>query len=167
MLSVVISGPRNGKVKNDIEDKVLDVSYFCMRQLNILRFNGLVHVKIWNDLKGAAGYCTAERVMINNRNEWEVVIDVVYDKECMAEFISTLCHEFVHVKQYLRKELSEYGHRWKGKPMKDDKSDPWGFKLPHEKEAYRREKVLFNRVAKNADLKWVKQYNMVYDRGII
>ena len=85
MLSVVISGPRNGKVKNDIEDKVLDVSYFCMRQLNILRFNGSVHVKIWNDLKGAAGYCAAERVTINNRNEWEVVIDVVYDKECMAE----------------------------------------------------------------------------------
>jgi hypothetical protein len=165
MMSVVISGPRNGKVKNDIQDKVLDVSYFCMRQLNILRFNGWVHVKIWNDLKGASGYCAAERVTINNRNEWEVVIDVVYDKECMAEFISTLCHEFIHAKQYLRKELSECGTKWKGVPLKDDKKDPWGFKLPHEKEAYKKERIIFKRIKKGNDLKWVNNYDMIFDRG--
>lgn len=168
MLSVVVTGPRGGKVSPILEDRLLDVSYVCMRELNICRFNGVVYIKIFKDLGGASGFCMVDRVQTKeNRNEWEVVIELVYNSEEMVETISTLCHEFVHAKQFLRKELSEYGHRWKGKLMKDDKSDPWGIKLPHEKEAYRREKVIFNRVAKNADLKWVKQYNMVYDRGII
>jgi hypothetical protein len=55
----------------------------------------------------------------------------------------------VHVKQFLRKELSLDGMHWKGEEMKklDDPFEP-----PSEIEAYAREKVLFQ---KCVDLKLV------------
>ena len=55
----------------------------------------------------------------------------------------------VHVKQYLRKELSEDGMKWLGKQMPSSKNP---LEDPHEEEAYRLEEVLFQ---KCVDLKLV------------
>lgn len=168
MLNVVVTGPRGGRVDAKVADVLLDISYVCITELNIGRFNGVVYIRLFNTLDGADGYCAAERVRTSdNRNEWDVSIDLVHHKDDMAGTFSTLCHEFVHAKQFLRKELSECGNYWKGTFMKDRKGDPWGINLPHEKEAYHQEKVLLKRTAKSVGFKWAKKYNMVYDRGII
>jgi hypothetical protein len=52
----------------------------------------------------------------------------------LKEFITTLCHEMVHVKQYYRKEMDGVTMRWKKGVVKKDTGY---YDLPWEKEAYR------------------------------
>ena len=63
--------------------------------------------------------------------------------------VETLCHEMVHVKQFLRKELNATGMLWKGQPNPNT-GNP--LEEPHEVEAYELEKVLYQ---KCVDLKLV------------
>ena len=85
--------------------------------------------------KGAYGYC----LMGDNNREFEIEIDKnlrIYD------FVSTLCHELTHLKQYARNEMRQldYGRvRWKKVIFSEDVSyddSPW------EKEAFKVEKKL-------------------------
>lgn len=59
------------------------------------------------------------------------------------EMMQTLAHEMVHVKQYLRGELDSSGnkYKWKGR-----NADGWQYdNQPWEKEAYGREKALYEK----------------------
>ena len=54
--------------------------------------------------------------------------------------IETICHECVHIKQYLRKELTDVSvdtQRWKGKLVNTKEIEYYD--LPWEKEAYKME----------------------------
>ena len=75
----------------------------------------------------AVGWCMEEDT---NR---EFTIDV-HNKLTLRDFVTTICHEMVHVKQYARNEMSCYGGKWKKKKIADDTAY---YDLPWEKEAYR------------------------------
>jgi hypothetical protein len=84
----------------------------------------------------AVGYCN----MGDNNREFEI--------ECsknltLKDFVTTLCHEMVHVKQYARNEMSDAGYRWKKKHIND--KTPY-FDLPWEKEAYKMQDKLAKKV---------------------
>lgn len=55
------------------------------------------------------------------------------------DIMLTLAHEFVHVKQYMRKQLSGYKHTWNGKKAYNYQYDnePW------EREAYGKQEELY------------------------
>jgi len=75
----------------------------------------------------AVGWCMQEDT---NR---EFTIDV-HNKLTLKDFVTTICHEMVHVKQYARKETCGYGKKWKGKKVNPKTCY---YDLPWEKEAYR------------------------------
>lgn len=108
---------------------------WCINKL-LSRYRTLdVTVKLTNcfNTHGAYGYCLS----ITDR-EFEIEVDKTLS---LREFIETLCHEMVHVKQYAKgemKELSSGQIRWKKKVFGDIAYD----KAPWEKEAFRLEKSL-------------------------
>jgi hypothetical protein len=75
----------------------------------------------------AVGWC-----MMEDTNK-EFTIEVSKDLT-LKDFVTTICHEMVHVKQYYRKETCGYGEVWKGRKI-DPKTAYYD--LPWEKEAYR------------------------------
>jgi len=85
--------------------------------------------------KGAYGYCMEGE---NNR-EFEIEVD---KNLRLYDFVSTLCHELTHLKQYARgemKQLDDGRIRWKKVIYSENTSyddSPW------EKEAFRVEKQL-------------------------
>jgi hypothetical protein len=112
------------KYQRDIAQKVvyamIDTLMPRMRTLDI-------EVKIRKISGDAVGYCMQEDT---NRM---FTIDVQKDLS-LRDFITTICHEMVHVKQYARNEMDCYGKKWKTKVI----SDKVGYyDLPWEKEAYR------------------------------
>ena len=64
------------------------------------------------------------------------------------ELIETICHEAIHIKQYIRKELKESKWSnvqiWKGKPVFTDSLDYYD--LPWEIEAYNMEEDIVKRI---------------------
>jgi len=78
----------------------------------------------------AVGYC----MMQDNRREYE--IEVSKDLS-IKDFVMTLCHEMVHVKQYVRNEMDDWNGlavaRWKNKTVMPGTNY---YELPWEKEAY-------------------------------
>ena len=112
------------KYQRDIAQKVvyamIDTLMPRMRTLDI-------EVKIRKISGDAVGYCMQEDT---NRM---FTIDVQKDLS-LRDFITTICHEMVHVKQYARNEMSCYGGKWKKKKISDDTAY---YDLPWEKEAYR------------------------------
>lgn len=67
------------------------------------------------------------------------------------ELITTVCHETVHIKQYLRKECRDIAvdrKKWKG--VEYDLNETNYYDLPWEQEAYFLQMILADKVIKNA-----------------
>ena len=103
-----------------------DVVNYCIEQL-MPRMKTLdICIQVEEDLD-IFGYCLA----VDKR---EFVIDVKRDLSAI-EFIETLCHEMVHVKQYAKGELAINGKmEYK---TQEEYENVW-----YEKEAYEKEKIL-------------------------
>jgi len=84
------------------------------------------------------GYCN---IIENNRS---FVIDV-NKSVSLKDFVSTIIHEMVHVKQFARNEMSAYGMRWKTRIVSENTKY---VDLPWEKEAYKFEKKLIKLILK-------------------
>ena len=89
------------------------------------------------DLKGVAdGYC--------HPVEDRLYIVEVEKRLKLKEFVRTICHEFVHVKQFVKKEMEMSDKvRWK--------NTTYGYgtaysRMPWEKEAFRLQEVFTERV---------------------
>ena len=117
------------KFQRDIAAKVI----YKMIETLLPRVRTLdICVKIKKFAGDAVGYC----MMADNHKEFEIEIS----KELtLREFVTTLCHEMVHAKQYYRKEMDGEIHRWK-KHIVPEETDY--FDLPWEKEAYRKQDYL-------------------------
>lgn len=147
-----LTGVNGGDFGAKIEKKLEKVFELCVLELNLSRFQGVVHARMPRKkglLEGRFhGLCEFEgKHEIADKNFWWSTIDLANTHD-QRELVATLCHEMVHVKQYLRKELSINGMKWQGKKMEN--KNP--FEDPHEVEAYKMEKILFQ---KCVDLKLV------------
>ena len=113
---------------------VFDVASFCFKKL-IPRIKKLEIEFQLNNLKDrAVGYC----MMTDDKRTFEIEVDKKLDIE---EIITTVCHEMVHVKQYIRNELG----------INNDNHGKNYFDLPYEKEAYELQETL------------LKQFKEVYN----
>lgn len=115
-----------------------DIVKFSMDYLKLNRFNLEIHLKLGR-VKDADGYCVWEDDNIRPR-EFTIECRANQKKE---DFMTTIMHEMVHVKQYARGEMKERylgDHRvlWKGK----DHSDTTYEDQPWEKEAYKMQEVM-------------------------
>ena len=106
---------------------------WSIEKLGLKRMTSLnIDVKLKKMAEGEFGLCEV------GDNIREFVITVNKDVS-LKDFVSTIIHEMVHVKQFARKEMSVYGMRWKSKNI-SEKTDYMD--LPWEKEAYRMEEKL-------------------------
>ena len=121
------------KDKRALAEKTVEWS---IKKLGLSRMTSLnVNVILKKMPEGEFGLCMTDDVMDDIRN-----FNIEVNKNIsLKDFVSTIIHEMVHVKQFAREEMSVYGMRWKSKniPEKTDYMD-----LPWEKEAYRLEEKL-------------------------
>ena len=90
----------------------------------------------------AVGWC----LMGDTHKEFEIEIS---KDLTLKDFVTTICHEMVHVKQYARNEMDCYGKKWKKKTIPEKTNY---YDLPWEKEAYRMQDKLAQLVW-DADIK--------------
>lgn len=115
----------SGKMKKEIRNLVEELFEFGRKELlpRVRNLNVNIHVKSFekdDDGLSVYGYCET----LGDR-EFLISVNKENDLEMMVE---TVLHEMVHVKQYVRGELSECGVVWKGKDcshIKEYMSLPW------------------------------------------
>ena len=132
-----ISKPKQGLLIRDTIEQAL-LHLLPRRRLPILID---CHIALKEDLEPAKAMIHQE----SNDVFFLAISQELLDNE--EELIETICHECVHIKQYLRKELLELGrdtHRWKGKLVNSKEVEYYD--LPWEKEAYKMEIELAEKV---------------------
>ena len=103
---------------------------WSIKKLGLNRMRSLnIDVKLKNLKDGEFGFCD---IQDDNRN----FIIEVNKNVSIKDFVSTIIHEMVHVKQYARNEMNGDDMRWKSKIIPEDTDY---MDLPWEKEAYRLE----------------------------
>ena len=132
-MTTFFSGPRDGQLDKNLQVAALMAVNFFSKKLNIHRLRTNIHVKFHHNLyvdnSHSEGLCES----VDPRS---FIIDIAL----YGNWMSTLAHELVHVKQFARGELSDNLQYWKGKDCSD--TDYW--KQPWEKEARRLQKKLMN-----------------------
>ena len=94
---------------NKFQKKTAEVVVAQMIQALMPRMKTLEIEVVIKKLTGdAVGWC-----MMEDTNR-EFTIEVA-NNLTLKDFVTTICHEMVHVKQYARKETSGYDKKWKGK----------------------------------------------------
>ena len=107
---------------------VYDIASFCYMELIPLIRKCYIEINIKN-MKGFEGTCV-------DYDEREYFIDV-NRKQSLEDLCVTICHEMVHVKQYIRNQLRCEDINYK--------TYEEYIKLPWEKEAYEKQEVLYNK----------------------
>lgn len=121
MLVVDVIG--SNKTKRDI---AYNVVHFMLQKLLPRLRNIEIEVKFSKMNDDAVGYC----MMLDTNREYQLEISKDLN---IKELVMTICHEMVHVKQYVRNEMKEGQMVWKKRPIA---SDTKYYDLPWEKEAY-------------------------------
>jgi len=129
-------------IKGSTKDR-RDIAYstvvWSLKELGLDRIKNLdIEVKLKKLPKNEFGQCEVQDSIR------EFVIDVKKDLS-LKSFVSTILHEMVHVKQFVRKELSPSGLKWKSKSVPEDTEY---LELPWEKEAHKMEEILVKKIWK-------------------
>lgn len=137
-MKVYFSGPRDGKLDKGLQASALMAIDSFARQLGIRRLHTNIQVRFHHKLyvdnsQCAEGFCDP----VDRRN---FIIDVAL----YGNWLATLAHEMIHVKQFARDELDMGLCYWKGKDH--TRTDYW--KQPWEKEARKLQQKLVNNYAK-------------------
>ena len=112
---------------------------WSIKKLGLNRMSSLsIDVVLRKMKKDEYGYCN---IIESNRS---FIIDVNKNVS-LKDFVSTIIHEMVHVKQFARNEMSAYGMRWKTKTVSENTKY---VDLPWEKEAYKLEAKLIELIWK-------------------
>jgi len=131
---VILISLRGGtKTQRDLTE---DAARYIIKQLLPRKRSLFLDIHIHNILKeDAVGYC-----MKVDRNEFELEL---HNRGSMYEYISTLAHELVHLKQYCNRELifKHMKQYWMGVDMTD---------VPYEKQPWEKEaRKLQDKLAKD------------------
>ena len=112
---------------------------WSIKKLGLNRMSSLsIDVILRKMKKDEYGYCN---IIESNRS---FIIDVNKNVS-LKDFVSTIIHEMVHVKQFARNEMSAYGMRWKTKTVSENTKY---VDLPWEREAYKLEAKLIELIWK-------------------
>lgn len=123
---VSITGPRGGKVDEGLKHLIFSAVVSFSKQLDIHRLKTKIDIRVHTSrmVDGyAEGYCEC----LDPRT---FVVDI-----CLySNWLAVLAHEFVHIKQYARGELSADGKKWMKTKIDDEQEY---YDQPWEKEAFR------------------------------
>jgi len=119
-----------------------NIATFCYKELMPLIRKCFIEINI-KDMKGYEGTC----LDIDDR-EFEIDIN---KKQSIEDFCVSICHEMVHVKQFVRKEL--YSECIFYKTHEEYINLPW------EVEAYEKQEVLFQKWKNSTNLQGIVNRN--------
>ena len=133
-----VTGPRDGKIDTGLEALVHVACKNFAKQLGISRLKTEIQVRMHHDLfvaEGCEGLCepVSKRLFI-------------LDVALYGNWLSTLAHEMVHVRQFARGELNSNMSQWKSNKYCDN-IEYWD--QPWEKEARRLQGKLVEEFEKN------------------
>jgi len=117
-----------------------DIACFCYMQLMPLIRKCRIEINIKN-MEGYEGTCI-------DTDEREYAIDV-NKNQSFEDFCVTICHEMVHVKQYVYKELFSEVNFYNSREEY--------LNLPWEVEAYEKQEILFKKWKKDTKLNLTKK----------
>jgi len=144
-MSIVVApcGMRGGSLGAEREDLIYAVSKFMIDELRLSRFQAVVQVKQTRSRRLLDGWASAYASMdIVTTDSGPMKWGIIEIAQChKQEYIETLIHEWVHIKQYLRKELSIDGRKW----MKVDEEHLPYERQSCEKEAYKLQKKYYKK----------------------
>lgn len=127
-------------------DYIYDAIDWVSKELKINRRKN--YVEIYITKKALTQYeCDGFVSEIHKRGELKSFEVLINSKQSKKEIISTLFHEFVHIKQMLRNEfamINESNYKWKGRNVQPSRYKLYS-NLPWEKEAYMMEKLLYQK----------------------
>lgn len=135
----------------DLQNELETAAFFFGLQLFSMKLLKNISVDIYiRKTMRDFGNCIITGVNTNNKPRcFEIKIKKFQKKDKM---ISTLAHEFVHLKQFAKEELNETLDKWKGCSIDEEKT-PY-HDLPWEVEAFCLEEVLMSQY---------RQYKYFYD----
>ena len=131
------------KSKRNLTEEVV---HFCIQEMmpRMETLDICVHL---DKLQEADGYCLA----VTNR-EFNLEIEKTLTED---DFITAICHEMVHVKQFARgetKDVNLFTKQWKGTDYLSAYSTVDEYMtLPWEKEAYEMQEILLKKFKKSAE----------------
>lgn len=133
-----VTGPRDGKIDTGLQALVHVACKNFAKQLGISRLKTEIQIRMHHNLfvaEGCEGLCEP----VSNRL---FIIDVAL----YGNWLSTLAHEMVHVRQFARGELNSNMSQWKSNKYCDN-IEYWD--QPWEKEARRLQGKLVEEFEKN------------------
>ena len=149
MIAVFVTGMREGRLGQSRENLIYKVSSVCINELKLNKFEAVVHVKQARSRKlledYALGFASMDMVDTDQGPMKWGVIELANQNK--AQLVKSLCHEWTHIKQYLRKELNYNADKWHKSKITEDYANN-----PAEVEAFEMQEKLFQ---KCVDLKIV------------
>jgi len=133
-----VTGPRDGKIDSGLEALVHIACKNFAKQLGMSRLKTEIQVRMHHNLfvaEGCEGLCEP----VSNRL-------FILDVALYGNWLSTLAHEMVHVRQFARGELNSSLTQWKSNKYCDN-IEYWD--QPWEKEARRLQGKLVEEFEKN------------------
>jgi len=124
---VSFSGPRGGKVDMGLQNYALMAINNFAKQLGIRRLRTAIEVRFHHNLYVDNSQCSEGLCEALDRRTF------ILDIALYGNWVSTLAHEMIHVKQFAKEELDPALTRWKTK----DHSRTEYWEQPWEKEARR------------------------------
>jgi hypothetical protein len=122
---VLFQGPRGGAIDDGLNCYAQIAVQNFAKQLKINRLKLMLEVNFHHQIH--VDKATYSEGLCEAKSKRHFVIDVAL----YSNWVSTLAHELVHVKQFARGELNEQLTHWKGR----DHSDTEYWDQPWEKEA--------------------------------
>lgn len=126
----LVRGTRGADVVDSLDREVTKAVASFAHQLGISRHKLIVDVAVSNSTMTPAGN-SGDCLAVNSK-QYEIGIALYGD------WLLTLAHEMVHVKQFVRRELDFNLTVWKGKRILTEDY----MKMPHEREAFRLQRKL-------------------------
>jgi len=137
-MDLYVSGPREGKVPTSLQASIMLAAKSFAQQLGINRLKTTIQIRVHQDIVVEKG--TATEGLCECLDPRTFIVDIAL----YGNWLGVLAHEFVHIKQFARRELDPQLSRWKNKNYAD--TDYWN--QPWEKEARRLQYKMVERYEK-------------------
>jgi hypothetical protein len=96
---IIVTGPREGKVNKKLEEYIKTAIYFFSKKLNINDLKINMHVFVHNRIHDNGSYSMCEQQKDKNKYKIDVCL--------YNDWITSLAHEMVHVKQFVNGEIND------------------------------------------------------------
>lgn len=141
-MDITVVGPNGGKAySSSIEDTLRSAAIVMAAKLGIAHVPIKMEISVGRTLNKACDDARGLAFATKSRNKWYADIFVMRQKR-LSSMISTLAHEMIHIKQFVKDNLDIEKNKFKGRVWKARKNEDIYEDSPWEREAYDNEEAL-------------------------